>query len=152
MNAQHSKLSTSTETLQESQRRLWPSSAYTEQLAQLKKSIGENVFLVELRPTEINMGIRLTGKSYELLAVLDYPRPDPVKGLSPHIILLDDGRGINLGRIARISVITSFNPPPQNILYQDDYLMQNLLLREHTYDEALFARKTKAILGRLLGK
>jgi hypothetical protein len=98
------------------------------------------------------MGIRLTGKSYELLAVIDYPRPDPVAGLSPHIILLDDGRGINLGRIARISVKTPFNPPTQNILYQDTYLMQNLLLREHTYDKALFAQKTKAILGELLGK
>ena len=30
---------------------------------------------------------------------MDFPRPDPVRGLAPHLILLDDGRGVNLGRI-----------------------------------------------------
>ena len=151
MDNQHSEISTEIERFQGS-RRLWPSTNYTQQVTELKNSIGKQVYLVELEPTEINMGIRLTGKSCELLAVIDYPQPDPVKGLSPHMILLDDGRGLNLGRIARISVNTPFNPPVTNILYQDTYLMQNLLLREHTYDKALFAKKTKAILGRLLGK
>lgn len=58
----------------------------------------------------------------------------------------------NLGRIARISVNTPFNPPAHNILYQDGFLMHNLLLREQTLSKESIAAKSKALLGKILGK
>ena len=135
-----------------SQGRLWPSPVYTEQVDRLRGAIGEKIYLVELKPGDINLGIRLSDTAYELLGVIDFPRPDPTQGIAPHLILLDDGRGINLGRIARITINTPFSPPACNILYQDGFLMQNLLLREQRLSEASIAAKSKALLGRILGK
>lgn len=137
---------------EDTQGRLWPSTVYTKQVESLKNALGEKVYLVELKPSEINMGIRLSDTAYELIDVIDYPRPDPAKGLAPHLILLDDGRGINLGRIARITVHTPFNPPQSNILYQDNFLMQRLLLRERRLNKASIAATSRALLGRILGK
>lgn len=132
--------------------RLWPSPVYTQQVESLKNAIGKKIYLVELKPSEINMGIRLSDTAYELLDVIDCPRPDPARGLAPHLILLDDGRGINLGRIARITMDTPFNPPDANILYQDNFLMQRLLLRERRLSKASIAATSRALLGRILGK
>jgi hypothetical protein len=98
------------------------------------------------------MGIRLSDTAYELLDVISFPRPDPTKGIAPHLILLDDGRGINLGKIARITVNTPFNPPASDILYQDGHLMQNLLFRESRLSKASIAAKSKMLLGKILGK
>ncbi|MBL3591134.1 MAG: hypothetical protein JMN24_15275 [gamma proteobacterium endosymbiont of Lamellibrachia anaximandri] len=98
------------------------------------------------------MGIRLSDTAFELLGVVDFPRPDPTKGIAPHLILLDDGRGINLGHIARISLNTPFSPSAANTLYQDRFLMQSLLLRERRLSKASIAAKSKALLGRMLGK
>ncbi len=134
------------------QGRLWPSPAYTQQIEGLRNTIGKTIYLVELKPGEINMGIHLSDTAYELLDVIDYPRPDPTRGLAPHLIVLDDGRGINLGRIARITVQSPFNPPDANILYQDNFLMQRLLLREQRLSKASIAATSRALLGRILGK
>ena len=134
------------------QGRLWPSPVYTQQVECLKNAIGKKIYLVELKPSEINMGIRLTDTAYELLDVIDYPRPEPTRGLAPHLILLGDGRGINLGRIARITVHTPFNPPDANILYQDNFLMQRFLHRERRLSKVSIAATSRALLGRILGK
>jgi hypothetical protein len=134
------------------QGRLWPSSAYTQQIEALKNAIGKKIYLVELKPGDRNMGVRLLGTAYELIAVTDFPRPDPAKGIAPHLILIDDSRGINLGRIVRITFNTPFNPPESDILYQDTFLMQRLLLRERWLSRASIAAKSKALLGRILGK
>ncbi len=136
----------------DTQGRLWPSPVYTQQVESLRNAIGKKVYIVELKPSEINMGIRLSDTAYELLDVIDYPRPDPAGGLAPHLILLDDGRGINLGRIARITVQSPFNPPDAHILYQDNFLMQRLLLRERSLSKASIAATSRALLGRILGK
>lgn len=137
---------------EDAQGRLWPSPAYTQQIEGLKNAIGKKVYFVELKPSDINMGIRLSDTAYELIDVIDFPRPDPAKGIAPHLILLDDGRGINLGRIARITVNTPFDPPAENILYQDRFLMQRLLLRERRLTKESIAAKSKALLGQILGK
>ncbi|MFP4063424.1 MAG: hypothetical protein ACLFS2_11600, partial [Halochromatium sp.] len=79
---------------------LWPPADYQAQVERLRAAIGERIYLAELRETDVQLGVQLTDRAYELLDVIDFPRPDPARGLTPHLILLDDGRGLNLGRIA----------------------------------------------------
>ena len=131
---------------------LWPSSNYKRQIEALKKAIGKEIFLVELKPGSINLGIRMSDTAYQLLGVIDFPKPDPEKGIAPHLLLLDDGRGINLGRIARVTVNTPFSPATADILYQDAFLMKSLLTRDRQLTKASIAARSKALLGRLLGK
>ncbi len=131
---------------------LWPSASYTRQIAALKAAVGKKIYLVELKPSDINLGIRLSNTPHELLAVIDFPRPDPNQGLAPHLLLLDDGRGVNLGRIARISLNTPFSPSAPDILYQNASLMDTLLLRDRQLSKAFIGARSQALLGRLLGK
>lgn len=132
--------------------RLWPSADYSQQVQRLKQAIGRPVYLVELRPEDIHLGIRFSDTAFELVDVVDFPRPDPERGLAPHMLILDDGRGINLGRIARVTVDTPYSPPRENILYQESHLMDQLLLRERRLSEASIAERSKLLLGRFLGK
>lgn len=132
--------------------RIWPTDAYPQQVDALKASIGSKIHLVEIHQTDINISVSMTSKCYELLGVIAFPRPDPEKGILPHLILLDDGRGINLGRIARVTKNTPFKPPDANILYQDALLMQRFLLRDRRLTKASIAEKSKALLGKILGK
>jgi len=131
---------------------LWPSPAYIQQIEVLRSAIGQRIYLVELKPGKVNMGIRLSDTAYELLDIIDFPKTDPSEGILPQMILLDDGRGINLGQIARISVNTPFCPPTKDILYQSPFLMQKLLLRERRLSKSSIAADSKAQLGRILGK
>jgi hypothetical protein len=131
---------------------LWPSDNYAREVAQLKQAVGKKVFLVELRPSAINMAINLTDKPYELIAVMDFPKPDPEKGNFPHMIVLDDGRGINLGRIARISVNTPFDPPPEHILYLEQDTVHHLLFRKRRLSKASITTRSRALLGMIIGK
>jgi hypothetical protein len=132
--------------------RLWPSAGYNQQIERLKDAIGRQIYLVELKPEALNMGIRFSDTPFELIDVVDFPKPDPTKGIAPHVILLGDGRGINLGRIARITIETPYSPPAENILYQESFLMNSLLLRERRLSQASIAERSKLLLGRLLGK
>ncbi|WP_234422173.1 hypothetical protein [Sedimenticola thiotaurini] len=132
--------------------RLWPSADYSQQVERLRRSIGSMIYLVELKPEAINLGVRYSDTPFELIDVLDFPRPDPARGLAPHLILLDDGRGINLGRIARITINTPYSPPAEHILYQESFVMERLLLRERQLSEASIAARSKQLLGQLLGK
>jgi hypothetical protein len=129
---------------------LWPSPNYRMQLEQLRGAVGERIFIAELRDTETKLGVRITDQAYELLAVADFPRPNPGRGLAPHMIILDDGRGLNLGRIARISR-RAFNPGPADILYLDQRAEQTLLFRERRLSTALLTARCRQSLGLLLG-
>ncbi|MFB1490254.1 MULTISPECIES: hypothetical protein [unclassified Thiocapsa] len=131
--------------------RLWPSGDYARQVERLREAVGGTVYLVELEPTEIQLGIRQTGQPFILLDVLEFPRPDPARGLAPHLILLDDGRGVNLGRIARISLERPFSPTPEQILYQDRRATRELLFAERRLSPALIAERSKQLLGQVLG-
>lgn len=136
----------------DTQGRLWPSPAYSQQVEKLKSAVGSKIYFVELKPSEFDMGIHLSDTAYELIAVTDFPKPDPSRGIAPHLIILDDGHGINLGHIARISVRTPFNPPADDILYQDNFLMQRLLFRERRLSKESITATSKALLARILGK
>jgi len=131
---------------------LWPTPDYAVQVERLRSAIRHPVYLVELVPTEINLGVHYTDKPYVLLDVLDFPRPDPAKGLAPHMLLLDDGRGVNLGRIARVSTASPFNPTPAQILYTDREALQRLLFVERRLSQQFIAARSRALLGQLLAK
>jgi hypothetical protein len=132
--------------------RLWPSPEYNRQIERLRAAVGETVYLAEIEATQVQVGVRLTDRPYILLGLIDFPRPDPVKGLAPHLVLLDDGRGVNLGRIARISTGRAFGPAPADILFQDRATLQALLFHERQLSKALIARRSKQLLGEILGK
>ena len=89
---------------------------------------------------------------YDLLDVIDFPRPEPANGIAPHMIILGDGRGINLGQIARVSVNNAFNPSDSDILYRDSFLMVEFLLHVRHLSKASIAACSKALLGDILGK
>jgi hypothetical protein len=130
---------------------VWPSADYARQVERLRAAIGAVVYLVELVPTEVQLGIRQTAQPFVLLDVLDFPRPDPARGLAPHLVLLDDGRGVNLGRIARISLERPFSPAPAQILYQDDQAVEGLLFAERRLSSSFIAERSRQLLGQVLG-
>jgi len=130
---------------------IWPSENYLHQIKKLTALIGEDIFLIELRPSYSNMAIRHTDKKYKLLAVIDFPAPDPESGLYPQNILLDDGRGINLGRIARISTDTAFGPSKEQIVFEDNFYLNKLLSAQHRVSKKSIAATSKKLLGEILG-
>lgn len=131
---------------------LWPAPEYHRQVEQLRAAVGETIYLAELDGSDVQLGVRLTGRPYTLLGVVDFPRPDPVQGLAPHLILLDDGRGVNLGRIARISTGHAFAPAPAEILFQDRAALRALLFHERRLSHALIAERSRQSLGEVLGQ
>jgi hypothetical protein len=130
---------------------LWPSPDYVRQVEVLRAAIGETVFVAELEVTDVQLGARLTDRPYVLLGVVDFPRPDPARGLAPHLVLLDDGRGVNLGRIARITRSRPFSPAPDDVVYQDRPVLQGLLFNERRLSPAYIAHQSRRLLGELLG-
>jgi len=152
MNGKRGKNAGRTGEKEAAQGRLWPSSSYSRQVKTLRGAIGQKVYLVELKPDDATLGIHLSDTAHELLAVLDFPRPDPALGLAPHLILLDDGRGINLGRIARITVGSPFRPSRKQILYEDSLLMDRLLRRERRLSHQFMAERSRLLLGQVLGR
>ena len=129
---------------------LWPSADYHRQVEALRTAIGETIYLVEVVESPIQLSVHLSGTPYVLLGLIDFPRPDPARGLTPHLILLDDGRGLNLGRIARISR-RPFNPAPQDLLYLDQATSRHLLFSERRLSREFLARHTRMALAQCLG-
>ena len=129
---------------------LWPSPAYNRQIEQLRAAIGETIFLTELSDSPVQLGVRLTATPYVLLGLIDFPRPDPTRGLAPHLLLLDDGRGVNLGRIARVSR-RPFVPKPVDLLYQDRAAEQHLLFAERRLSQEFLGVRSRVTLGECLG-
>ena len=129
---------------------LWPSADYHRQVETLRTAIGETIYLVEVVESPIQLSVHLSGTAYILLGLIDFPRPDPARGLAPHLILLDDGRGLNLGRIARISR-RPFDPAPDDLLYLDQATSQHLLFSERRLSRDFLARHTRLALAHCLG-
>ncbi len=108
---------------------VWPGEDYRRQVACLREAIGESLYLVEACIGEVNASVFMQDTPLELLDIVDFARPDPLRRLYPHILILGDGRGLNLGRVARISRERAFAPPPQAVLYTEPYLLDCLLYR-----------------------
>lgn len=139
---------------QEEQRRseVWPSADYQRQVERLRAAVGNTVYLIELATSPISLGIRQTGQGHVLLDVIDFARPDPARGLAPHMIVLDDGRGINLGQLVRVSLERAYGPSPPETLYLDRELQQQLLLRERRLSRAFIRQHAHRLLGQVLGQ
>ncbi|MCG5512570.1 hypothetical protein [Ectothiorhodospira shaposhnikovii] len=129
---------------------LWPPTEYHAQIERLRAAIGDAIYLVELVPSPMQLGVRVHGAPRILLDVMDFPRPDPARGLSPHFILLDDGRGINLGRIARISR-RPFDPTAKDLLYLGGRVQQQLLFGPRRLSRVFIGQQARRSLGQLLG-
>lgn len=131
---------------------LWPSPDYDAQLERLRAAVGRRIYLVELIPNAVGLAVSMPGQPVVLLDVLAFPRPDPERGLAPHMLLLDDGRGVNLGRVARVSVDRPFDPDPEQLIYRDRDAVDGLLFAERRLSKQLTADRSRALLGQILGK
>ncbi len=130
---------------------LWPAPAYYRQLARLRSAVGQPVFLAEINMTAINAGVKIADESLVLLAVIDYPQPDPYRQLCPHMLVLDDGRGINLGRIARVSMNRAFSPEIDDILYQNQEFAEQVLFAPRELSRASLSNTSKVLLAQMFG-
>lgn len=131
---------------------LWPSAAYHQQVAQLRGMIGQPLYVVEIDSTEINAGVHFSGKPLVLLAIVDFPKPDPYRQLCPHLLVLEDGRGVNLGRVARISRHSAFAPANDDIVFVNQEFVEKVLFAPRSLSRALVAETTRLMLGEMLGK
>ena len=131
---------------------LWPSDKYDNQITRLRRNIGKPIYIVELKVTDINLAVVMQGRAVILLDVIAFPAPDPERRLYPHMLLLSDGRGLNLGRVARITTGCAFDPEPENILFQEQQLLKNLLFHERRLSNKTVSQVSNFNLARLLGR
>ncbi len=130
---------------------LWPTPDYYQQVEQLRAAVGQPLYVVEIHSTEINAGVAFSGNALTLLGIVDYPQPDPYRQLCPHLLILDDGRGVNLGRVARISRHTAYMPPPEDVLFSNHEFVQNVLFAPRTLSRESVAATSHALLAQLFG-
>ena len=131
---------------------LWPSDEYDEQVRHLHDNIGKSIYIVEIKITDINLAVTMQGRAVILLDVIAFPAPDPEQRLYPHMLLLNDGRGLNLGRVARITTGRAFDPSPDDILFQEHQLLKTLLFHERRLSDESVASVSKTNLARILGR
>lgn len=130
---------------------IWPSQGYARQVERLRRMIGHPVYIVELTFNGLAVGAVFSGEPHMLLDIVDSPRPTPSNGLYPHMLVIDDGRGINLGRIARVTVNRPFDPRRSDVLYEDRALARGFLYRKSRFTHQRIAfiarRQLRALLG-----
>jgi hypothetical protein len=131
--------------------RLWPSPEYSRYVDRLRAAIGETIHVFEITQTDIQLAACYVGHGFELVGVMEYPRPDPARRLYPHLLVLDDGRGINLGRIARVSLRRAFDPLPADVLYEERFLQRQVLYRPRRLSPQHILEISRAQLRALLG-
>ncbi|MCW9023124.1 MAG: hypothetical protein OQK73_00440 [Gammaproteobacteria bacterium] len=130
---------------------LWPSKEYDEQVNYLKQSIGQDIYLLEVNYSDIYITLSQIGRAHNLLDVIDFPSPDPEKYLYPHMIITDDGRGLNLGRVARITVNHAFMPEEEDIIYREHFMLKQLAYCERRLSNKSIQRASKVQLAKILG-
>ena len=131
---------------------LWPHADYYQQVEHLRQLIGQPLYIVEINSMEINAGVRFSDKALTLLAIVDFPRPDPYRQLCPHILILDDGRGINLGRIARITINTAFVAKADDLVFINQDFVDNVQFAPRTLSKAFIHQTSQLLLAQLFGK
>lgn len=130
---------------------VWPGPDYWQRIERLKQAVGQTIYLAEVKSSEINLSVTMENRGFELLAVLDFPKPDPSRNLYPHLLLLDDGRGVNMGQIARVSLERPFQPAAEDILYSDAELLEALMYCERSLGHEKVQAISKQALGDILG-
>ncbi|MDH5571408.1 MAG: hypothetical protein OEY89_06555 [Gammaproteobacteria bacterium] len=129
---------------------IWPSIEYNNQVAQLRQCAGQQIYLLEVNLSEIYITLTHIGRSLTLLDVIDFPNPDPEKYLYPHMLITDDGRGINLGRVARVSLNQPFMPEEKDIVYQEPFLLQRLAYCDRSISKRSICLTSKIQLGKII--
>ena len=122
------------------------------QVARLRRAIGRTVYIVELTYDGLAIGAIFHGEPRVLLDIVDFPRPDTATGLYPHLLVFNDGRGINLGRLARVTVNSAFDPRRADILYCEPALQRQLLYGPRRLTPERVAEISRRQLGALLGR
>lgn len=130
---------------------LWPPREYYVALQRLKAVIGQPLYLVEVNAGEINAGVKFSDQPLILLAVIDYPEPDPYRQLCPHMLILNDGRGVNLGRIARISINTPFQPQGEDLLFTQQDFVQQFLFAPRSLSRESIQQTSTMLLQQMFG-
>jgi len=130
---------------------LWPTREYYQQVERLRAAIGQALYVVEINTTDIQTGVKFSDKPLTLLGIADYPQPDPYRQLCPHLLILDDGRGVNLGRVARVTINSAYSPAPENILFLNREFVQNVLSAPRSLSRASVAATSRALLAQIFG-
>jgi hypothetical protein len=131
---------------------VWPSRNYARQISTLQRRIGQPIYIVELTFNGLAVGAVFHGEPRVLFDVVAFPRPDPSNHLYPHMLVLDDGRGINLGRIARVTINHAFAPDKTDVLYGNRALQHRFLYRAQRLTLRHIARIARQQLRTLLGR
>jgi hypothetical protein len=130
---------------------LWPPREYYVAIQRLKAAVGQPLYIVEINAGNINAGVKFSDQPLILLAVIDYPEPDPYRQLCPHMLILNDGRGVNLGRIARISINTAFQPQGENLLFSHQEFVQQFLFAPRSLSHQSIKQTSTLLLQQMLG-
>lgn len=129
---------------------LWPPNSYFEQLKNLYKMLDKPVYIIPLHQNKNSLTFSITGKAIVLVAIIDYPNPDPENHMYPHMLVFNDGTGINLGRLLQVSINRPFNPGKEDIIYKDKKLQKSLMFRKRQLNEESIRLTSKIALGELL--
>jgi len=130
---------------------LWPTENYYQQLEQLHKNLNQSVYIIPLHQSQTSLTFSMSSKPLILIAIVDYPLPDPENHIYPHILVFDDGTGLNLGRILQVSINRPFNPVKEDIIYSDNKMHQTLMFGERRLNEQSIRIASKYGLGDVLG-
>lgn len=130
---------------------LWPTEKYYQQLEQLHKIVNQAVYIIPLHQSETSLTFSMSSKPVNLIAIVDYPLPDPENHIYPHMLIFDDGTGLNLGRILQVSINRAFNPDKEDIIYCDNKMQQTLMYGERRLNEESIRLASKYGLGEVLG-
>ncbi|WP_020560214.1 hypothetical protein [Thiofilum flexile] len=130
---------------------LWSPRDYYLAIERLKAVIGQAIYVVEIAAGEINAGVKFSDQPLILLAVIDYPEPDPYRQLCPHMLILNDGRGVNVGRIARVSINTPFQPQGEDLLFTQQEFVQQFLFAPRSLSRESIQQTSTLILQQMFG-
>ncbi len=129
---------------------LWPAEKYYQQLEQLHEIVNQAVYIIPLHQSQTSLTFSMSSKPLTLLAIVDYPIPDPENHIYPHMLIFDDGTGLNLGRILQVSINSPFNPDKEDIIYCDNKMQQTLMFGERRLNEESIRLASKYALGEAL--
>ncbi len=130
--------------------KLWPPDSYYKQLKNLYKMLNKPVYIIPLQQNQNSLTFSISGQAIILIAIVDYPSPDPENHFFPHMLVFNDGTGINLGRILRVTINHPFNPDKEDIIYEDKKVQNSLMFRARQLNEESIHLTSRIALSELL--
>jgi len=130
---------------------LWPPEKYYLQLEQLYKKINQSVYIIPLHQNQTSLTFSISSNPLTLIAIVDYPLADPENHIYPHMLVFNNGTGLNLGRILQVCINRPFNPDKEDIIYRDNKMQQTLMFADRQLNEQSIRLASKCSLGEVLG-